>query len=456
MEKKATEEAVWFVCRDLEADNQTISATSVLNVLGGSKSTVLPHISTYHSKGRKSLSGFSEIPSDVQNIIARALSLNTQFTTATLTAERDEANARENEAVEALAQNENQIVALQTELRTTQSELDEERRLKERQAAVDAETIVGLREQCVTLKQDINRLNLEGEASRTGLQISQLKLEYCERSTEKALNEIQELQSQLNEATSSKIHLEKELAVTACSTRNMQDQIGTLEKMLEETGIKTKNLESEKTGLTRQLNNLTLLHCKAENIIEQLTTQIYNYTIMTGQGQPTKLLDHNISGPIVQTQEHLGRANTESTNSACVHTCPVANKNTAPSPAELIKRQDNSQNIGVRRANILGAVPSVVRAVAKTAISVRVAKTHAQNIPKPLAGLNDDRAIDQISVLEPEVVNLSSNGGTDDPPENLADDVGEQIYSQSDENIGDQKVQTDLEAAVDTITLEEA
>ena len=407
MDTKATEDAVWLACQKLEADNKKLSASNVLEITGGSKSTVLPFIRTYQTLGRKSLLGASEVPDDVLALIVRALALSTLKSSEKLTLQLDEANSREVEAVEALANVESQVATMEIQLAATRKDLAEALFLKEQQAAVDAETIAGIREQIVTLKQENIQLNRDGEADRSGIRIAQLKLEHAENISTKSLNEVSVMKKQLSEMSNAKIEMEKELAVSACNTRNLMVQIGTLEKKLAETEINAGKLEAKTTELARQLKSARSLVDAANAVI----TQLRNCTSRTNKG--------------VLTEKTLDQ-------SALIATGTVV-------PLTATKREDHTPTtkryassgkpLGPKvSAQIVGNNQHLVSAVLKDVV---LRATTNQGSDFIATELHSD-PVSEISIVpdEPDAVVLAYEDETSGSFDHIAEDVSEQESSQ--------------------------
>lgn len=279
MEKVATEESVWRACDHLQVEGRKISGRSVLaEVGGGSLPTVLRYIETWRARLTKSAPLAAEIPFDVQDSLRRALGQAALEATEALRQQIEETTSRETEALEALEGSESRIAALGKDLAVAQAQIVELRQSHEKEAAVAAETITGLREQVCKLEQENDLLVRAGEAARTEAAKAQLQVERADQTVSKAEEKVLKLEARVTELLSSKAEAEKEKAVAERYVKDLADQAAKLESQLEKSGEKIVGLESEKTELTRELNTAESARRKAEGAGEQMVLRIQEST----------------------------------------------------------------------------------------------------------------------------------------------------------------------------------
>ena len=267
MEKIATEEEVWLVCKRFDDENQRISGNSVQRETGGSKATVLRYIKTYRAERLKSLPGFDNIPPEAQNHILRAFTISVQTETEKLTLEKNESSQREDEAVEALGQSEKEISALKNKLDDALKQLTDVQQQKEKQAVVTAETEAGLRDQLDKLSHENNELIHARETANIKAAKMQLLQERAELDATKSEEKVLELEKRATALEKAKAEAEKANAVTERHAQYLSDQLKIAEAALEK-------IESEKAELTGALNAVESVCRKAEGTAEQMALRI--------------------------------------------------------------------------------------------------------------------------------------------------------------------------------------
>lgn len=284
MEKVATEDAVWRVCERLKAEGRKISGRSVLNEVGGSLSTVLRYIETWRARSAKEVPVASEIPVELQESLRRSLGFAAQEATEALRVQMEEASSREAEALEALETGEQRIAALEKGLADAKAQIVALQQSLEKEAAVAAETIAGLRENVTKFEQENNHLIRAGEAARTETAKAVLQVERADAAAAKAEARVLDLEAQIVELSGKNAEAEKGQAVAERQLTGALEQVAKLEARLTKGDEKLAALESERSELARELNQVTAAHRKAEGAGEQMTLRIQENTSRIQEG----------------------------------------------------------------------------------------------------------------------------------------------------------------------------
>ncbi|MEZ4484350.1 MAG: DNA-binding protein [Syntrophotaleaceae bacterium] len=126
MQQVATYESVSRACELLKGEGQKVTGRAVLAITGGSLGTVLGLIKEWR-KGDTQTSALlpSEIPAELQTSLLRALALARAEAETKLKEEIEQANAREAEALEGLANAESHIEKNTGQLAGLRTQLDQ-------------------------------------------------------------------------------------------------------------------------------------------------------------------------------------------------------------------------------------------------------------------------------------------------------------------------------------------
>lgn len=283
MEQVATQEVVWGVCDRFKAENRKVSGRSVLSEVGGSLSTVLQHIKSWKSRDSKVETVAAEIPAELQEAISRALGKAAQDATEMLRQQNEETTTRETEALEALEASELKISSLEKDLASAQAKISELFQLHEKEAAVAAETIAGLREHVSKLEQENDILIRAGEAARTETAKAMMQVERADLAATKAEARAMELDVQIADLLTKKAEAEKGQAVAERHAQDLLEQNGKMETRLEKAGEKIESLESERANLVRSVNAAESAQRKAEGAGEQMERRIQENSALVEQ-----------------------------------------------------------------------------------------------------------------------------------------------------------------------------
>lgn len=300
MEKIATEDVVWGVCERLKTEGRNITGRAVLNELGGgSLSTVLQYLKAWKNRDVKATPIAAEIPLELQDSIRRVLGLAQQEATESLMEQMGDATSREAEALEALGQSEIKIDSLERELATTKTNILTLMQSAEKESAVTAEIIVGMRDRVGKLEQENDLLIRAGEIARTETAKAIMQVERADMAATKADKRAVELEAQVADLLAIKSEAEKGRAVAERHAQDLIDQVGKLEVSLEKTSEKVTAIETERSALTRDLNTSDSARRKAEGAGEQMEIRISEATAtIERMRKELELARTNTSSPV--------------------------------------------------------------------------------------------------------------------------------------------------------------
>lgn len=273
MEKLATEEAVWMVCDQIASQGRKVSGRAVQNEIGGSLKTIYQHIDSWRARDSKS-TVISDIPADVQKTILLALDQCARKATEALSIKMEEAAEREKEVLTDLAESEELITTLGADLSAAKTQIIELQQRLDKESAVAAESICGLREQIGKLDQERNDLILSRDDAKTAAATIRMQLDRADQTVTKSEMKALELEKQVSELIKSTAEAEKVNAVAARHAEDLSGQIAKKEEDLKNTGETTERLESERAVLTRDLNAAVSSYHKAEGVAEQMELRL--------------------------------------------------------------------------------------------------------------------------------------------------------------------------------------
>lgn len=276
MDKIATEEVVWKTCELLAAEGRKATGRSVQAEVGGSLSTIYTYIGTWKARDSSFLAIADNIPSAVLESISRALRQNTLDVTNKLRIASEESAERENEVVQALAAYESLLATSKVDLFTARAQIVEVQQTRDKESAVVAETISGLREVIAKLEQEKLQLMQDGEAARVELVKVQSELDRADKATLKTDANVLVLEKQVKELSRSTVEALRDKAVADRYAQDLVDQVLKLEKLLENADTKIVALESERANQTHALSTAESARLKAEGIADQVLKQLEN------------------------------------------------------------------------------------------------------------------------------------------------------------------------------------
>lgn len=273
MEKLATEEAVWMICDQIVSQGRKVSGRAVQREIGGSLNTIYPHIDSWRARDRKKTVA-AEIPADVQKTILLALDQCAKKATEALCIKIEEATERGKEVLEELAESEKLTAIQRADLSTTKAQLIDLQQFRDKESAVSAETVSGLREQIGKLDQEKKALILSRDEAKTEVVIIQLQLNRADQAATKSEEKVLELETLVSELTKTTAIADKDNAVAFRHAEDLTGQVAKMEIQLESAGAVIIRLELERSELNRELNTATSACRKAEATAEQMSLRI--------------------------------------------------------------------------------------------------------------------------------------------------------------------------------------
>ncbi len=274
MQKKATEEAVKEACDRLVSEGRGVTGRAVKKEVGGTLETIYPYIDSWKAENSKDKAVVTDIPADVQKVIHMALERRSQEATTELGTLMAEANGRLNEVLEELAERNIMNTTLESALSASQTLYVELQQLCNKESAVDAETISGLRAQLDKTEKEKMELIHSAEAARMETGKMQLLIERADLVVTKSGEKILELEKQVAVTEKLLVEAEKSFAVAECHTQDLSTQITKFSNHLSNAEAAKAKLESEKSELINNLTaNVAALN-KTEGIAEQMALRI--------------------------------------------------------------------------------------------------------------------------------------------------------------------------------------